>query len=134
MQIKSYNICMLTYEYLIDWLKKSGKYNIRIKPLYTVILFPNSRYHITIYRDQWDDYPKITGMPYHLFHISSDDVDNRCSSYYWVDDRNRIKKIPSELFKYRQSDYGYSSSTRYPCQFNCIKKILKFFQDILKNI
>jgi len=126
---------MITYNELISFLKKQHSYPVSVKKKYVVIIIPNKKYHITIFEDQWDDYTNITGLPYHLFHISSDNEENRCSSYFWVDrSTNRIKNIPHKFFKYNQETYNFYSSTRNPCNYSDIKFLLKKFQKIIKKI
>lgn len=34
----------------------------------------NFDYHITIFRDQWDEYKSLTGLDYHLFHLTSNNL------------------------------------------------------------
>ncbi|MEM3062449.1 MAG: hypothetical protein QW303_02735 [Nitrososphaerota archaeon] len=126
---------MVTYEQLARYLKNYYKHFTTIKKNYFIIMFPNLNYHITVFRDQWDDYQKITGMPYHLFHISSNRENNRCSSYFWVDKYDlRIKKIPRKYFKYSQPEYSFYGSTRNACRSLSIKHILRVFQKILKVV
>lgn len=126
---------MITYEQLLAYLKQQKEYPFSIRKNYFVIIPRGSRYHVTVFQDQWDEYEKVTGMSNHLFHISSDSDDDRCSSYFWVDKNDyRIKNIPNKYFKYNQPTYDYYSSTRNPCQFKEIKFILKIFQRILRKI
>lgn len=126
---------MVTYKQLARYLKKYHKHFISIKKNYLIIIFPNLNYHITVFKDQWDDYQKVTDLPYHLFHISSNNVDNRCSSYFWVNKYNlHIKNIPKNYFKYNQPDYSFYGSTRNMCSSNSIKHMLQVFQKILKVV
>ncbi len=105
---------------------------LTVKIDYIVIRIPNQFYHITIYQDQWDDYMHTTNRPYHLFHISSNNKDTRCSSYFWINVKTlKIQKIPRGLFLYNQPSYSFDSSTRNPCPLANILDILKFFQKIL---
>ena len=126
---------MLSYQELINYLLSQDKYQYSIKPLYTVIHLPTyPDYHITIYQDQWDDYKLNTGKPYHLFHISSNDEQNRCSSYFWVGtNTNKIQKIPRKYFKYNQPIYDYFSSTRSPCELKKVIPLLKILQKIINE-
>lgn len=126
---------MLTYQELTNSLKNKYKYIVSIKPIYTVITIPNTNYHITIYEDQWNNYQENTGKPYHLFHISSNNENNRCSSYFWVDMMtHRIKKIPRKYFSYNQLLYSLSSSTRSPCHLSDITQLLVVFQKMINEI
>lgn len=126
---------MIAYDNIIEYLTKQSTYLFSIKPLYTVISPPNSNYHITIYKDQWDDYEAVSKKPYYLFHISSNNEENRCSSYFWVDKKNlRIKYIPRKYFKYNQLDFNFFSSRRSPCALSEIKNSLQFFQSFLWKI
>ena len=126
---------MITYEQLLSYLKQQREYPTSIRKNYFVVIVRGSKYHVTVFQDQWNEYENVTGQPYHLFHISSDDEANRCSSYFWVDKQTyRIKKIPAQYFKYNQPTYDYFSSTRSPCSFSDIKFILKIFQRILRKI
>lgn len=126
---------MISYEQLIIYLKKQKVYPISLKSKYVVILVPGSKYHVTIFQDQWDEYQNVTGLPYHLFHISSDHLENRCSSYFWVKRSNyRIKKIPKKYFQYGQPAFGFYSSTRMPCSLSEIIFLLKKFQGMLNKI
>lgn len=121
---------MLSYQILINYLQNHRRYNTNIKPNYCVITGIN--YHITIFKDQWDNYESISGKPYHLFHISSDENQNRCSSYFWVNNNDyKIKKIPKKYFSYNQPTYTFFSSTRFPCHLYNIDDLLKLFQKIL---
>lgn len=125
----------LTYQLLIKHLIKQHDYPINSKKNYSVIIFPGSKYHITIFEDQWDKYEEISNKPYHLFHISSNDEQERCSSYFWVErDKLIIKKIPRQYFMYNQPNYSFFSSTRTPCHLWNIKKYLKIFQKMLNKI
>lgn len=128
---------MISYDILSKYLQKYYKYNTNIRDKYLVITNHNisKKYHITIFRDQWDDYSTVTTLPFHLFHLSSDDVDNRCSSYFWINKKNYlIQKIPNKYFQYNQPVYNFSNSTRSPCNFTELSPLLKFFQKILKRL
>jgi hypothetical protein len=108
------------------------KFRLYTKKDYFMVQFFHADYHITIYSDQWDLYQKQTGLPYHLFHISSNKIDPKCSTYFWVDiHTNQIKHIPSKYFLYGQESYGYNKSTRFPCEYYLIKPLLKRFQKLL---
>jgi hypothetical protein len=123
---------MLTYYELTKHLKNQHLYPISIKSNYTVIMFPGTEYHITIFKDQWDNYENVSGKPYYLFHISSNDKNVRCSSYFWISKyTNKIKKIPRQYFMYNQPNYTFFSSTRQPCHLWNVKPLLKKFQKIL---
>lgn len=125
---------IITYDKLIATIP--FKFNLLIKDKYSMITIPNFNYHITIFRDQWDEYKSITNLDYHLFHITSNDIANtKCSTYFFVDIyTNRIKKIPDKYFKYGQDSYSFYSSTRFPCDYKSIKTGIKFFQKILNII
>lgn len=126
---------MVSYDKIMLYLTNQIDYFFSIKPLYIVISPPNSDYHITIYRDQWDDYEEISKKPYYLFHISSNNEDNRCSSYFWVDKKTlRIKYIPSKYFQYNQPNFDFFSSRRSQCTFDDTKFVLTFFQKLLWKI
>lgn len=126
---------MITYDNLLSNLQKQRHYHISAKNNYFVLLVSGSKYHITVFRDQWDDYENISNLPFHLFHISSDSEQNRCSSYFWVDKKSRrIKKIPGKYFQYNQPSYDFFSSTRSPCKLSDIKFLLKIFQRIINKI
>lgn len=125
---------MITYETFIYKFKKISYYNIVVKPKYCVITFPNAAYHITIYQDQWDDYQSVTGLPYHLFHVSSVEKEDRCSSYFWIDKTFKIKNIPKKYFCYEQDAYNFFGSTRRQCVYAEIKSILKQFQHVLTKV
>ena len=126
---------MVSYEQLVVYLKMQHEYPVTFKKDYFVIMMRGKPYHITVFRDQWNDYEGITGLPYHLFHISSDNANNRCSSYFWVDkDSYRIKKIPGKYFNYNQPKYDFYSSTRNRCQLSSIRPFLKIFQRVLNKL
>jgi hypothetical protein len=130
-----YYMDIISYSELISNLQCQTEYSINIKPLYCVIIIPKSQFHITIFQDQWDMYEHVTGLPFHLFHISNNDEKNRCSSYFWVDKNTyRLKYIPAEYFSYDQPNFSFFASTRKPCDITKIKIILKIFQKILKTI
>ncbi len=123
---------MFTYDKLINLLINQNMYPISIKKKYVVIMFPGINYHVTIFRDQWDDYEKITKKPYNMFHVSSNNEYNRCSSYFWVSkNTNKIKNIPEQFFIYNQPNYTFFSSTRSPCDLGHIESLLAKFQKIL---
>ena len=132
----SYNDLLI---FIINYIKYS-RYNkkffdIIIKEKYSVIVFSNSLYHVTIFQDQWDYYETISGKPYYLFHISMNETLNKCSSYFWVDKSDlKIFQIPSDFFTYNQASYDFFSSTRSPCKIEKIWKVLKKFQKILNII
>lgn len=126
---------MISYQTLVDKISNKAHYDITIKSSYFVINVPGTDFHITVYRDQWDDYYRVTGLPYHLFHVSSNTASNKCSSYFWTRySDNIIKKIPKKYFTYNQPVFDFYSSTRYPCQLKKIMPHLKIFQKILLKI
>lgn len=128
---------MLSYKILISYLKKQNIFKINITSNYCVITLQNKtyQYHITIYQDQWDDYENVTKFPYHLFHISSNNEKNKCSSYFWVDKSNfYIRTIPKKYFNYGQQNFSFYSSRRQPCKLSMIKILIKAFQKFLQSI
>ncbi len=126
---------MISYQKLLKYLRKQQNYPMSVRKNYLVISVPNTAYHITVFQDQWDDYEKTADKPYHLFHISSNDEINRCSSYFWArKDNYQIQNIPTEFFTYDQMDYSFFSSTRKPCSLNNIRKLLDAFQKLLNRI
>ena len=126
---------MLSYKLLVNHLKNQHMYPVSIKSKYSVIMAPGLDYHITIFQEQWDDYEETSTKPYSLFHISSNDEKNRCSSYFWVSKyTNRVKKIPRKYFLYNQPSYSFFSSTRSPCHLWDVKPLLKIFQKILDDM
>lgn len=125
---------MLSYQKLVNYLKKQHHYPVSFKSEYFVINVPGYGYHITVFQDQWDNYEDVSERPYYLFHISSESNQNRCSSYFWVKKYdNRIKKIPRKYFMYNQPNYSFFSSTRSPCPLAEIMPLLRIFQKILKD-
>ena len=122
---------MSDYQSLKKFLEKSGHaYNIR--KLYFVIAVPKSGHHITVYENYWDDYETVTGHPYYMFHISSNNENDRCSSYYWVDKRDLfIIDIPESAFKYEQPEYDFTRSTRKPCSDIATERARDLFQKFL---
>lgn len=128
---------MLTYNQLLAILKSLNDPTIIVitKPKYFMITTPNNMYHITVFQDQWNEYEAISHQPYHLFHVSSNQEIDRCSSYFWVCKKSyKINNIPEKLFAYKQPEYSFFSSTRSPCKFDNIKILLKKFQIILFNV
>ena len=128
---------MLSYKNLISFLKKQNIFRINIANNYCVITLPNKyySYHITIYQDQWDDYENVTKFPYYLFHISSNNEKNKCSSYFWVDKNNLyIRTIPKKYFNYEQKNFSFYSSRRKTCRLSEIKILIKAFQKFLQSI
>src|SRR5438132_437164 len=94
----------------IDYLSHFDQFNYYFKNNYIVIQFPNCDNHVTIFQDQWDQYYSDTGLHYYLFHITSNDSTNICSSYFWIDmETNLIKKIPPMYFEYNQKKFGLYS-------------------------
>lgn len=126
---------MLPYKKLLSYINShriANKYQFSIKNNYAVIIVPKSNYHITIYQDQWDDYEKSTTNPYYLFHISTNDTHNRCSTYFWVDKINyKIQPVPKKYFSYNQPSFDYFSSTRTQCKLSDTKLAVKYFQSII---
>jgi hypothetical protein len=121
----------ITYDDIVEFLRNQKKFSFSVKKNYMVINVPRTNYHITVFQDQWDDYYKETKLPYHLFHISSEDKNNRCSSYFWVNFQNKVVSIPPKYFRYNQPNYSFFSSTRFPCNIREIKHHLKVFSKIL---
>lgn len=126
---------MLSYKKMAIYLQQQNKYFFAIKPSYIVISIPKIKYHITIYRDQWDEYEDVTGKPYHLFHVSANDTTEKCSSYFWINKHNyHIQKIPKKYFTYNQPSFNFFSSTRSPCGLQEVSPLLKNFQQIINEI
>lgn len=103
---------------------------ITIHPTYLMIHVKNLPFHITIFKDQWNEYPN---KKYHLFHITHEDESDKCSSYFWVTNHLKIKNIPPSKFKYGQEDYSMFSSTRNYCTDKAIKVIRVNFQKLLNK-
>ena len=103
---------------------------------YAVINFNiNKNYHVTIFSDQWNNYYKETGLNYYLFHVSTNETVNRCSTYYWIDINTlKIKEIPEKYFHYNQTFFDLYNSTRSSCKYNDIIEILDMFQKLLNII
>lgn len=126
---------MISYQKLITSLQNKKTYSFSIKNKYTIIIRSLSKYHITIFQDQWDLYEEKCSQPYHLFHISSNNEQDRCSSYFWVcKNTNKIQNIPDKFFSYEQPTYNFTSSTRSRCPSDSITNEIKIFQQILDNI
>jgi hypothetical protein len=96
-------------------------------------MFPDEKYHITVFQDEWDNYSKLTNLPYHLFHLTENKFENKCSTFLWIDKDMLIKDIPQEYFIYNQPEHDYHRSTRTKCNSNDTKTIIKKFQKILKK-
>lgn len=125
---------MISYNVLIVYLQSQRKFQTTVKKDYIVVTIPGSNYHITVFQDQWDNYENVTNMPYHLFHISSNRNDEKCSTYFWVDKTYyRIHEIPEKFFSYNQPDFDFYKSTRSPCGMISLKYDLKMFGRILKG-
>ena len=127
---------MLSYETLLLALKNDKKYKTSIKNNYFVTMPNNFKdLHITVYKDQWDSYETVTSLPYHMFHISSNSNDNRCSSYFWVNKHTlHIQPVSDKHFKYNQDTYDFYNSTRSPCSTKVTDPYIKNFQNKLYNI
>jgi len=128
---------MVSYNTIKDIVHHKTLFEISIKSNYIVLSIPSIvDYHITIYKDQWDFYVDFTGFEYYLFHISSNNSINRCSTYYWVDIHTmKIIDIPPKYFRYEQKSYDMYSSTRESCEANNkIKLLLRNFEKILKYL
>ncbi len=123
---------MPTYQKLLSYLRAKDPGRIVVKKNYFIIRY--KQYHVTVFQDQWDEYQSVTNLPYYLFHISSDQPDNRCSIYFWADKQTLcIKKIPEKYFQYEQESFGFSSSTRKPCFCADLKFVLEDFGRKLKS-
>jgi hypothetical protein len=124
----------LNYNKLIKYLSKQKVYRFVPKKDYFMIFNGDFPYHITVYRDQWDDYQDETNLPYHLFHITSNSEANKCSTYFWVDKKSyRTKHIPKKYFQYNQPDFGFYSSTRTSCEFKYIKPMIIVMEKMLRT-
>jgi hypothetical protein len=108
---------MITYDDIKHLKNLDISLKVSIKVNYVVLTMQDvNDYHITIYEEQWDYYSDLTGFKYYLFHISSNNMDNRCSTYFWVDIENLdIIDIPPRYFKYDQSNFDMYASTRSKC-------------------
>lgn len=127
---------MCSYDDLLTFLTSRknilDQYKLSTKNFYFVIIIPNVNYHISIFKDQWDNYETVSGKPYYLFHISSNNENARCSSYFWARKSDlKIKKIPPKYFKYNQYSYDFFASTRSQCSYVEIEKIILCFQNLL---
>jgi hypothetical protein len=124
----------MSYDQLIEYLKTS-KYKTAVRSAY-VVINTGKGFHVSVFRDQWDEYSRVIGLPYHLFHITSESHDSdKCSSYFWVGiDDLKITEIPSKYFMYEQDNYGFISSTRRQCDQHKISKHLDEFQKILNTL
>lgn len=103
---------------------------LTVYPTYLMIHIRNLPFHITIFKDQWDDYPD---KRFHLFHITHEEDDKKCSSYFWITNFLKIKNIPPNKFKYNQEDYSMFSSSRSYCKNKAIKVIKINFQKLLNK-
>ncbi len=101
---------------------------ITVFPTYSMLHVRNMPFHITFFKDQWDDYPD---KRFHLFHITHEDEYKKCSSYFWITNYLKIKNIPSTKFKYKQEDFSMFSSTRDYCKDKAVKVIRVNFQKLL---
>ena len=92
-------------------------------------------FHITVFKDQWNNYPI---KKYALFHVTYDPPKNstnkKCSLYFRVDNDMNILDIPKNEMKYKKKDYGMFRSTREKCTQKIIKKLKNDFQKILKKM
>ena len=119
----------------ISNIEYRNKFFLNMYEKYIVINFPDRLEHITIFKDQWDQYSMQTKLPYHLFHVTSTTDTTKCSTYFWVNIyAHQIKKIPSKYFKYEAPEFSFNASTRPSCEYKLIKSSLKKFQQLLSNI
>lgn len=126
---------LINFNDLESKLRRCCNKNLVIRRDYLVIKYDDIDYHVTIFKDQWDDYYQKTGRPYYLFHISTNDPVNKCSTYLWVDILTHgITMVPPKYFKYEQSSFDFNGSTRKPCDINKILILIKRFQKILISI
>jgi len=95
-----------------------------------IINIKNSKYHISIFRDQWNDYQKNTNLAEKLFHVTNEKT--QCSTYFVVDTELQIKK-PSN-FSYEQPEFGFNKSTRKPCVDDEINNIIGQFEVLVQKI
>ncbi|AYV78209.1 MAG: hypothetical protein Edafosvirus7_1 [Edafosvirus sp.] len=95
-----------------------------------IISVKDSNFHITIFRDQWNDYQKNTNLPEKLFHITHEKT--QCSIYFVLNDKLEIRE-PSN-FNYEQQDFGLNKSTRKRCDDKEINIIIKNFETLIKKI
>ena len=104
---------------------------ITIYPTYFMLHVRNVPFHITVFKDQWDEYPD---KRYHLFHITHENDDKKCSSYFWIDNYLKIKNIPKNKFRYNQEDFSMFASTRGYCKDKAVKVIRINFQRLLNKM
>lgn len=124
---------MISFEKLYQKLSRHPQ--ITIKKNYLVICPIGQKYHITVFKDQWNDYKKVTKMDYHLFHISTNATESKCSSYFWVDtDTYQILNIPPKYFKYNKNYFSFYTSTRQPCDLREIRPVKYYFQKLLYKL
>lgn len=122
----------MNYRKILNFMINNFPDFLTIKKNYFVIALENTEHHITIFKDQWDNYKFFMKKPYHLFHISSNNKENRCSSYFWVTISSlKILKIPKDEFLYNQPIYNFTCSTRSPCSQKNIIYLLRLFQHVL---
>lgn len=114
----------IEYDTLKKFLKKNHKIVNRKK--YIVLIYAGP-YHLTIFKDQWNDD--------HMFHISDNNIENRCSVYYKINELGKIYELGSNEFEYNQQQFSSKSSTRTKCKINgYIEHILADFQIKLDRI
>lgn len=112
------------------------RFKLSINDKYAVIKFlSDENFHVTIFKDQWDDYHKKTGHNYHLFHISSESETTKCSSYFWATTAKlKILSIPKNIFAYGQENFGLYSSTRQPCDMKSIAPTMRKLQVLMHDV
>jgi hypothetical protein len=124
----------LSYNNLLHLFQQIKPKSISIHNNYFVIVLKKSPYHITVFKDQWDEYHSPTYPLARLFHITNEVT--KCSIYFVVvlkdSDNLIIKLVPESDFKYNQSTFSHFASTRSKCDdIKTIMKIIKYFKKII---
>lgn len=111
--------------------EKSIFNKITIHPEYFMLHIKNLPFHISFFREQFDNYPD---KRYHLFHITHENQNEKCSSYYWVTNKLKIVNVPNDKFKYNQKNFSMYSSTRNFCNDVKIKFIKMSLQKLFLTL
>lgn len=120
---------LLSYNHLLKNLVNFSV-NVTVKPQYFLIKIKGTKFHISIYFDQWDYYHVFRKKYERLFHITDEELG--CSRYYILDNKLRISEPAN--FKYEQDDFGYFKSTRKRCMDKSIDRIIKNFSRLINRI
>ena len=113
-------------KYLPDAIKGSIFTKLVVNKKNLIINIRNSKYHVTIFRDQWNDY----GPNEKLFHLTNEVT--QCSIYFVFNGDMQVKEPGG--FSYEQSEFGFNKSTRIRCDDTEIDKIMDIFSSIMKRI